>query len=171
MIIIECVYVHSPLPSLTGLPQRTWGHSAAPYHACQSIHVWLQVCYFNLPISGGCILDCFNWLKLRARISKWPKLTKDPMSSWSMVLSWFCLFFPQLDTSIWCAQLCLRVLGANNHHLWMDKPQPLEAMGLWHLWGLQLRLKRISQATAEFLLGDLAVAKTSKSNIFTSCTT
>jgi hypothetical protein len=70
------------------------------------------------------------------------------------------------------AQLCLRVLGANNHHLWMDKPQPLLwGYGAMGLWGLQLRLKRISQATAELLLGDLAVAKTSKSNIFTSCTT
>ena len=101
MLIIECVYVHSPLPSLTGLPQRTWGHSAAPYHACQSIHVWLQVCYFKLPISGGCILDCFNCLKLRTRISKWPKLTKDPMSSWFYhgFIHGFSLFFPQLDTS------------------------------------------------------------------------
>lgn len=138
MIIIECVYVHSPLPSLTGLPQRTWGHSAAPYHACQSIHVWLQVCYFKLPISGGCILDCFNWLKLRTRISKWPKLTKDPMSSWSMVLSWFCLFFPQLDTSKNGAGLVFSYpCTALPSSSWGKQPPSLDgqtsaaAMGLW----------------------------------------
>ena len=76
----HCVYMHNPLPSLTGLPKRTWGHSAAPYQ---------RRMHFGL----------LQLTEVETRASKLPNLTTDPMSSWSMVLSWFCLFFPQLDTS------------------------------------------------------------------------
>ena len=81
----------------------------------------------QLPISGGCILDCFNWLKLRqglANCQTWQQIPcrHGPWFYHDFVCSSLNLIHLQGLFSA-MAQPCLRVLGANNHHLGMDKPQ------------------------------------------------